>query len=67
MRWQDARATAQCGHEAYPRFVACHMALQISAISAGTDPVERRERERHIVYVCERFFKAKFQISELTG
>lgn len=52
MRWQDARATAQCGHEAYPRFVACHMALQISAVSAGTDPVERREKERHIVCVC---------------
>lgn len=37
---------AQCGHEACPWFVTCHMAFPISARSAGAVPERAREREK---------------------
>lgn len=57
MRWQGAWAVAQCGHEACPWFVTCHMAFPISARSAGAVPAER---ERKIEGEREIFLKEHF-------
>lgn len=66
MRWQDACAVAQCGHEACPWFVTCHMAFPISALSAGTVPEESRRETQKDIERGRSLSKGTFRVSERT-